>query len=63
MERLAEGRTTIVIAHRLTTAARADRVAVVAGGRLVEVGRHDELVARDGHYAALFAAWAGSQPA
>ncbi len=59
MERLAEGRTTIVIAHRLTTAARADRVAVVAGGRLAEVGTHDELIARDGAYAALFAAWAG----
>ncbi len=62
MERLAEGRTTIVIAHRLTTAARADRVAVVAGGRLAEVGTHDELIARDGAYAALFAAWAGGQP-
>ena len=62
MERLAEGRTTIVIAHRLTTAARADRVAVVSGGRLAEVGTHDELIAADGHYAALFAAWAGAQP-
>ncbi len=59
MERLASGRTTIVIAHRLTTAARADRVAVVADGRLVEVGTHTDLVARGGHYAALFAAWAG----
>lgn len=62
MERLSEGRTTIVIAHRLTTAARADRVAVVADGRLAEVGTHDELMARGGHYAALFAAWAGGQP-
>ncbi|WP_436795154.1 ABC transporter ATP-binding protein [Actinospongicola halichondriae] len=62
MERLAEGRTTIVIAHRLTTAARADRVAVVAGGRLAEVGTHDELIASGGAYAALFAAWAGGQP-
>ncbi len=62
MERLAEGRTTIVIAHRLTTAARADRVAVVAGGCLAEVGTHDELIARGGAYAALFAAWAGAQP-
>lgn len=59
MERLAEGRTTIVIAHRLTTAARADRVAVVAGGRLAEVGTHDELMARGEHYAALFSAWDG----
>jgi len=62
MERLSHGRTTIVIAHRLTTAARADRVAVVAGGTLSEVGSHDELIARDGHYAALYAAWAGGQP-
>lgn len=62
MERLSHGRTTIVIAHRLTTAARADRVAVVADGTLREVGTHDELLARDGHYASLFAAWAGGQP-
>jgi len=62
MERLSEGRTTIVIAHRLTTAARADRVAVVAGGRLAQVGTHEDLVARGGHYAQLFAAWAGGQP-
>jgi ATP-binding cassette subfamily B protein len=62
MERLSDGRTTIVIAHRLTTAARADRVAVVADGRLAEVGTHDELIERDGRYAALFSAWAGGQP-
>lgn len=62
MERLARGRTTIVIAHRLTTAARADRVVLVSGGGLAEVGTHDELVARGGLYAALFAAWAGGQP-
>ncbi len=62
MERLSEGRTTIVIAHRLTTAARADRVAVVAGGSLAEVGTHEELIAAGGHYAALFSAWAGAQP-
>lgn len=62
MERLSSGRTTIVIAHRLTTAARADRVAVVAEGTLREVGTHDELIARDGHYAALFSAWSGTVP-
>jgi ATP-binding cassette subfamily B protein len=62
MERLSHGRTTIVIAHRLTTAARADRVAVVAAGTLAEVGTHDELISRGGHYAGLFAAWAGGQP-
>ncbi|MGD9797535.1 MAG: ABC transporter ATP-binding protein [Acidimicrobiia bacterium] len=61
--RLMEGRTVVAIAHRLTTAERADRVGVVAGGRLVELGTHAELVALGGHYAALFSAWAGSQPA
>ncbi len=59
LERLMEGRTVIVIAHRLSTAARADLVAVVNHGRLVEVGHHDDLVARGGEYAALFASWTG----
>jgi ATP-binding cassette, subfamily B, bacterial len=52
-----EGRTAIVIAHRLATAMRADRIAVIDQGRLTEVGTHDELVARGGHYAAMFATW------
>ena len=52
-----EGRTAIVIAHRLATAMRADRIAVIDQGRLTEVGTHDELVARAGHYAAMFATW------
>lgn len=56
---LMEGRTVIVIAHRLSTAERADRVGVVTGGRLVELASHDELMAREGHYAQLFTAWAG----
>ena len=59
LEVLMEGRTVLVIAHRLSTAQRADRVAVVQDGRLVEVGPHDELVARGGAYAALFSSWAG----
>lgn len=59
LERLMRGRTVIVIAHRLSTAARADLVAVVNHGRLVEVGSHAELVARDGEYAALYASWTG----
>ncbi|WCO68505.1 ABC transporter ATP-binding protein [Iamia majanohamensis] len=58
VERLMEGRTTIVIAHRLSTAARADRVGVVDDGRLVELGSHDELLALEGgRYRALYAAW------
>ena len=58
VERLMEGRTTIVIAHRLTTAARADRVGVVEGGELAELGPHDELVdIEGGRYARLYAAW------
>jgi ATP-binding cassette, subfamily B, bacterial len=56
---LTTGRTTITVAHRLTTAERADRVAVIEGGKLVEVGPHDELVGADGHYARLFMAWRG----
>ncbi len=57
LERLTEGRTVVVVAHRLSTAARADRVAVVDDGRLVEIGSHDELVARGGRYAGLYASW------
>jgi ATP-binding cassette subfamily B protein len=56
---LAEGRTVIVIAHRLGAAERADRVAVVREGALAELGSHDELLEADGHYARLFAAWRG----
>lgn len=57
LERLMEGRTVVVIAHRLSTAARADRVAVVADGRLVEHGTHGDLLAAGGAYAGLFASW------
>ncbi|MGF1595427.1 MAG: ABC transporter ATP-binding protein [Acidimicrobiales bacterium] len=57
MEALMEGRTVIVIAHRLSTSERSDRVGVVDGGRLVELGTHDELVAAGGPYAELYAAW------
>lgn len=57
MDRLMAGRTVVVIAHRLSTAERADRVGVVADGRLVELGTHAELAARGGHYTELFNAW------
>ncbi len=54
---LLENRTAILIAHRLSTAMRADRIAVVDGGRIVEVGSHGELVARGGLYAEMYATW------
>jgi ATP-binding cassette subfamily B protein len=50
-------RTVVTVAHRLTTAERADRVGVVVDGRLIEVGSHQALVAAGGHYAGLHAAW------
>ncbi|QLQ37806.1 ABC transporter ATP-binding protein [Micromonospora robiginosa] len=53
------GRTVIAIAHRLFSAHDADRVAVVSDGRIVELGSHDELVAADGSYAALWRSWHG----
>jgi ATP-binding cassette subfamily B protein len=52
-ERLFDGRTTLVIAHRLATVRRADRVVVLDRGRVVEEGRHDELIARSGTYRRL----------
>ena len=57
LERLAGGRTTIAIAHRLSTAARADRVIVLEHGRLVEDGPHAELVEQHGAYRRLYDAW------
>jgi ATP-binding cassette subfamily B protein len=57
LERLTEGRTVVVVAHRLSTAERADRVGVVDDGVLAELGPHRELVRHEGRYAALFASW------
>ncbi|MFM8562503.1 MAG: ABC transporter ATP-binding protein [Acidimicrobiia bacterium] len=62
LEKLMTGRTVIVVAHRLSTVRRADRIAVVDHGELVELGSHDELVSFGGRYAALAAAWEASQP-
>ena len=59
LERLVAGRSVIVIAHRLSTAERADRVGVVADGHLAELGTHAELVAQGGRYARLYDAWVG----
>jgi len=56
LDELARGRTTITIAHRLSTVRDADRIAVLDGGRLVESGTHDELVAAGGRYADLVSA-------
>ncbi|MDZ7679753.1 MAG: ABC transporter ATP-binding protein [Acidimicrobiales bacterium] len=57
LDTLLEGRTAIIIAHRLATAMRADRIAVVRDGGIAELGSHDELVELGGHYADMYATW------
>jgi ATP-binding cassette subfamily C protein CydD len=57
LERLAPGRTVLIVAHRLKTVYSADQIAVLDHGRLVECGKHDELLARGGQYAALAGAY------
>jgi ATP-binding cassette subfamily C protein len=59
--RALDGRTGLLVAHRLTQAAAADRVVVLEAGRVVETGTHDELLAAGGRYAALWAAWSGTR--
>ena len=53
LDAVLKGRTAIIIAHRLTTAMRADRIAVIQDGRITEIGPHAELIAKGGHYAAM----------
>lgn len=59
-ERVSAGRTTISIAHRLSTAARADRIVVLDRGRVVEDGSHSDLITHDMHYAKMYDAWLAS---
>ncbi|MFC0113818.1 ABC transporter ATP-binding protein [Kibdelosporangium aridum] len=56
-----EGRSALIVAHRLTQAMAADRIVVLDGGRVVESGTHSELVAADGHYATLWQAWSDTR--
>lgn len=55
LEEVAQGRTAFIIAHRLSTVRRADKIVVIEGGRIVEVGRHDELLGQEGVYRKLYA--------
>ena len=57
LDQLTAGRTTVTIAHRLSTAEAAELVVVVAEGRVVQVGPHERLLVEDGPYAAMHAAW------
>jgi ATP-binding cassette subfamily B protein len=57
LDTLLEGRTAILIAHRLATAMRADRIAVIHDGEVVELGSHEALVANGGRYADMVATW------
>jgi ATP-binding cassette subfamily B protein len=62
LEKLMVGRSVIVVAHRLSTVQRADKIAVVADAKISEIGTHDELVALNGHYALLASTWNKTQP-
>ncbi|HEX7097459.1 MAG TPA: ABC transporter ATP-binding protein, partial [Acidimicrobiales bacterium] len=57
LDTVLSGRTAVIIAHRLATAMRCDRIAVIEGGRVVELGAPAELIAAGGRFAAMHAAW------
>ena len=57
LDSLLDGRTAIIVAHRLATVMRADRIAVIDGGRITELGSHSELIEKEGKYAAMYEAW------
>ena len=57
LETLLEGRTAIIIAHRLTTAMRADIIAVINNQGIMEMGTHEELIGKNGYYADMYQTW------
>ncbi len=57
LESLMQNRTVVLIAHRLSTMKQVDRIAVVAEGGIAEIGSHDQLLALQGRYAALYRGW------
>ncbi len=61
LEVLTDRRSVVVVAHRLSTASRADRIAVVDHGELQEIGTHEELIRREGRYASLWSSWTAAQ--
>ncbi|MEE2031610.1 ABC transporter ATP-binding protein, partial [Rhodococcus sp. CC-R104] len=60
-EHALRGRSALIVAHRLSQAAKADRIVLMDDGRIVEQGSHDELVRRGGRYARLWAAWSSGR--
>jgi ATP-binding cassette subfamily B protein len=62
LDALLHGRTAVIVAHRLSTAMRADRIVVVADGRIAETGTHDELAGSGGLYSRMYATWVSNAP-